>query len=117
MASSKGSLQAGGKLGSGAKDGFHVVSLLFCPLVFPFKPKMAPQLLLVGKILQELKVLAGSGRGQLALSPSTLAFGVQAVGVQTALEFFSDLVAWPCDVFTSLLKSFASKFFLLTFLS
>lgn len=60
MASSKGSLQAGGKQGVGGEDGFHVVSLLFCPIVLPFKPKMAPQLLLVGKILQELKVPAGS---------------------------------------------------------
>lgn len=33
---------------------------LYCSVVFPYKPKMPPKLLMVGEILQELKVLADS---------------------------------------------------------
>lgn len=48
------------KQGVGGKDEFYIESLLFCSVVFPYKPKMPPQLLTVGEILQELKVLGDS---------------------------------------------------------
>lgn len=56
VTSSKGSLQAGSRWEVGGKDEFHLESLLFCSIVFPYKPKM----LMVGENLQELKVLSDS---------------------------------------------------------
>lgn len=50
----------GGKKGIRGKYGFHMELLLFCS-VFPiYKPKVPPQLLEAGEILQELKALADS---------------------------------------------------------